>query len=141
MLSALISNAEFSTLAKHDWVDSGSLELVIDMHNRSDRQISDIEAIYIYTTKSWKFSQSGEECPHNDQESETLLRRHFLKVPVSRLSPGAWAQLRITGKRSLWSKFRGDERKVSYHVAGVIRLEILTSEGTFRERFQHRRRV
>jgi nucleoside 2-deoxyribosyltransferase len=131
-LSIFVKSA-VGSLATGNYRDTGKLDLVIDIHNRTDKKTPEVEAIYLYTGKGWTYSQSNEECPSTEAGIEDYSRRHFLKSPVTRLSAGTWAQLRLSGERVFWSKFKGDERKDSYQITGRILLEIVTAEGNFRE--------
>jgi hypothetical protein len=120
-------------LERTPYSDTALVELVFDIHNKTNRRSPDIEAIYIYTGKGWTFSQGGEECPFTSSDELTDGRRHFIRSPVPRLSPGAWAQINLRGKKDVWSKWLGDEQQTSYTTSGIAILELSTSEGTFRE--------
>lgn len=120
-------------LIKDAWSATGRVEIVIDMHNKTKKRTPEIEAIYYYTGSGWRFEQGAEECAFTKAELENYELRHFIKSPVGRLSPGAWAQLRITGKKRLWTKYGGDELQDSYRLTGSSLLEIATSEGNFRK--------
>lgn len=123
----------YGLLIKDAWSATGRVEIVIDMHNKTKKRTPELEAIYFYTGSGWRFEQGAEECASTKAELENYELRHFIKSPVGRLSPGAWAQLRITGKKRLWSKFDGDELQVNYRLTGSTLLEIATSEGNFRK--------
>lgn len=120
-------------LAKREWAYTGELELVIDVHNKTSQRSPEIEAAYFYTGIGWTFTQANDECPSTEANLPPFEKRHFLKFPVPRLSPGAWVQLRMSGRKTLWSKFRGDEAKDQYHLTGRTQIEIVTSEGNIRE--------
>jgi hypothetical protein len=120
-------------LKKNAWSAEAHAEFVFDIHNKSKRKSPDIEAIYLYTSSGWRFSQNGEECPSTATEESKGRIRHFVRSPVPRLSPGAWAQIKLNGRRSVWSKYSGEELKEKYTASGFIELELSTSEGTFVE--------
>lgn len=132
-LTFTVKSAIGTLIKDKDWRDRGSLELVFDIHNNSERKTPEIEAVYLYTAKNWKFSQSNEECPSTDTDLQDYERQHFLRIPVNRLSPGAWAQIKCIGERTMWMKYLGGERKEEYRLAGRVLLETVTSEGSFRE--------
>jgi hypothetical protein len=111
-----------------DWKATGELSLLIDLYNRSRKRSPEIEAIYLYTAKDWSFSQGGEACPVTIDPG-TGLRKAFVKPPIQRLSPGAWAQLKLAGERDFWYKWDGTERRDNYSSSGNIIVEIQTSEG------------
>lgn len=131
-----IRSANGTLLKREDWMDEGSLELVFDIHNQTERRTPEIEAIYIYTTRQWTFSQNGQECGFRDSGTEGLARQHLLSVPVVRLSQNAWSQIRAVGTKVLWSKYMAgaEERKDEYRIAGHIMLDIVTPEGNFSEK-------
>ncbi|RJG45463.1 hypothetical protein [Mesorhizobium sp. DCY119] len=131
--SVSVKSAEGS-LTKVSWADTGSIEIVIDIHNNTDKKSPEIEAIYLHTRKGWKFSQSQEECPSTDSNLEDYEKRNFVKASNNRLSPGGWAQIRVSGERTLWTNFGKKERKESYTIRGRVLLEIVTAEGTFQQK-------
>ena len=120
-------------LVKDEWYANVKVDIVIDINNNTQRRTPDIEAMYFYTGGGWSFEQGAEECPSTKSELQGLKLRHFIKSPVSRLSPGAWGQIKIRGTKQVWSKFKGDTVKDSYRLAGRSLLEIVTSEGNFRK--------
>jgi len=112
-----------------DWSSTGQLTLSIDLHNRSKKRSPEIEAIYIYTTNMWHFKQGGEICPVTKVGEGRRTHKTFIKPPIPRLSPGAWAQLSLSGSRQLWTKWSGEKRHDTYSHSGSIIMEIQTSEG------------
>jgi len=82
----------FGILIKDEYNAKGEVEIVIDIHNRTEKRTPEIEAIYFHTGDGWTFKQGGEECASTKSEIDNFKMRHFVKSPVPRLSPGAWAQ-------------------------------------------------
>ncbi|RVI00606.1 hypothetical protein CN205_32250 [Sinorhizobium meliloti] len=122
-------------LTKTEWKADAEVELVIDIHNRTDRRTPEIEAIYLNTGKGWAYSQNGEDCASTENPTDSKVMRHFLKAPITRLSPDGWAQLALKGRRRMWSKYTGkDDVKDKYPLKGYVNLDIVTSEGTFSEK-------
>lgn len=119
-------------LIKTKYQANSEVEFIFDISNKTKKKSPEIESIYLYTQDSWKFRQGGDDCPSSSTDKEGQLR-HFIKSPVTRLSPGAWAQIKIEGTKQVWSKWTGDELKTSYTHSGAIIIEIYTSEGTFKE--------
>ncbi len=120
-------------LSKTTYFDTAEVDFVFDIHNRTSKKSPEIEAIYLHTGKGWTFEQSKEECAKADSDVSKKQIRHFVKPPISRLSPGAWAQAKLVGKKVVGSKFKGDELKDSYSLSGYLIVEIITSEGSFSE--------
>jgi len=118
-------------LDKNTWRADAKIELRFDIHNKTQRRSPEIEAIYLYTTDQWQFTQDGVDCGHSMVEGKANIRRHFIKSPVPRLSPGAWAQVRVNGVKSVWNKWNGQELKEKYTLSGALKLELSTSEGNF----------
>ncbi|MGH1417642.1 MAG: nucleoside 2-deoxyribosyltransferase [Hyphomicrobiaceae bacterium] len=120
---------------EHDsWRTFAEVEIKLDIHNRSVRKSPEIEAIYFYTSNPWEFSINATDCASTEApfNGSTGLK-HFIKSPVNRLSPGAWAQLQLKGKKEVWNDFTGAEKKNDYRLKGIAKLEIVTSEGSFSE--------
>jgi hypothetical protein len=120
-------------LNQTEYADRGEITLLFDVHNRGTRRSPEIDAIYIYTSKGWTLTQDGENCPQTQSETDPSIIRHFVKSPISRLSPGAWAQVKIKGNKVFWSRYSGSERHDSYTAAGQLFFDISTSEGTYRD--------
>ncbi len=118
-------------LAKDDWRAVGEMDLELEIHNNGQSRSPEIEAIYFHTHKNWSFSQDSIDCSYNIGDKENT-KRHFLKAPVARLSPGAWAPIKMAGKKTYWNKFKGSELQEKYIAKGVVILEIVTSEGNFK---------
>src|SRR5690606_34273276 len=106
------------------------------LHNHTDRRTPEIEAVYLHTSKGWSLEQNGESCPYDDSGLGKGIIRHFVKAPVVRLSPGAWAQLVVKGEKTVWSKYgpNKEEPKGKYPLNGFVTVEIVTSEGSFAEK-------
>ena len=117
---------------KDDYTSNSHVEFVFDIHNKTSKKSPDIEAIYLYTKDKWIFTQESHECASAKTDHKNQLR-HFIKSPVPRLSPGAWAQIKVEGKRQVWTKWGGAELKEKYTHSGTLTLEIYTSEGAFKE--------
>jgi nucleoside 2-deoxyribosyltransferase len=110
--------------------DIGRIELTVELSNLTDRKSPEIEAIYLHTGPSWEFTQDGNECPTRlDKDSDIM--RTFLKPPVARLASGAWAQIKLHGEKTLWTKWSGKEQKGAYELSGFVKVEVTTSEGSF----------
>lgn len=121
-------------LISTEWSACAEIEFVFDIHNRTPHRSPEIEAIYIYTGAAWRFTQGDEECASTVASEDKQQIRHFIKSPVARLSTGAWAQLKIKGKKLVWLKHNGKELQEKYTMSGNISLEISTSEGNFKEK-------
>lgn len=119
-------------LAKTEYSAYATLDFTIDIRNLSDEKSPNIEAIYFQIGESWEISQDGVVCASNPSE-EKKKRKHFVKSPVARLMPGGWAQLKLSAKKRVWTKWEGEEYKDKYRFSGYVHLQIDTSGGTFVE--------
>jgi nucleoside 2-deoxyribosyltransferase len=118
-------------LNKSASIVEGGIEFKIDLTNESQQSSPEIEALYFYSTKRWKVTQDGRQCASIASDLVPFEQRHFLTLPVRRLGPGAWAQVKFTAKTILASAYRGEEIKESYKVTGRSLLRIATSDGNF----------
>ena len=125
----------YGDLVKTDYSAEAVIEFTFDIHNRTDQRSPDIEAMYLYTAKGWRLEQGGENCPNTQAANDSPRLRHFVKPPITKLSKGAWAQVNVTARKGVWSKWEGKELKEKYTFRGKVYLEICTSEGNFTEQF------
>lgn len=125
----------FIYLSKSDYYAHAVIDAVFDLHNTTIISSPEIGAIYIYTGPGWEFRQGDEVCPSTSSDVPKYRKRHFIRPPVSKLLPGGWAQLKVNGKKRVWSKFDGDEILEKYPLKGVINVLAATSEGKFSENF------
>ncbi len=116
-------------LDKSEYSHKGSFDLTVDLKNDSSRRSPELEAIYIRTTSDWVLSVNGNDCPSNPDETGNL-KRNLITPSLRRLSPKAFSQEKVHFKKTLWSKFSGEEQKNEYVSKGMLTIEIATSEGT-----------
>lgn len=122
----------FAYFARSKHSDTAKLTLTFDIFNKSNKKSPEITAVYLETSESWRMSQEDKLCPSTKSTQDELFIRHFITPPLRRLAPDAWAQIKVTGERTLWSSFNfGEERKDKYPLAGRIVLTVSTDEGNF----------
>lgn len=126
-------NSAIGDLETSKYFDTALADLVFDISNKSKRKSPDIEAIYLYTGQGWEFTQDGRHCPSTTVDDNPEMLRHFIVSPVPRLSPGAWAQIKLAGRKQIWARWTGEEQQNSYRSSGRVILELSTSEGIFQE--------
>lgn len=114
-----------------DQVDIAKVDLVVDLHNPTDRVSPDIDAIYLHSKPDWTYTQDEKDCPKRLLNDGTNVVRHFVRSPVTRLAPGAWAQIRLHGEKTLWTKWSGVERQEQYKIVGRLRLEVSTASASY----------
>jgi hypothetical protein len=120
-----------SKLEKTKHEAKGSVEFTIDLTNDTSIASPDIEVLYFYSTKRWSVRHDGKPCASTESDLPSFERRHFLTLPVRRLAPGGWAQIKFYAERILAFAWRGEELKDVYNVAGRSLLRIVTSDGNF----------
>lgn len=130
------ASAHGGTLKMTDYVRSGVFELVIDIHNRTEKRSPEIDAVYLYTTDKWTIKQNGRSCGHTKSERADITKRHILETPSKRLASGAWTQLRCQLEADFWRKWwdENSQPKDHYQIGGYMFIEISTSEGVFPRR-------
>ncbi len=126
-VDGLLERTEYNAKAR--------VEFVFDIQNRSSKKSPEIESMYLRTGKGWVFEHEGNECPSGPADDKSSQIRHFVKSPVPRMSSGAWAQIKLVGRKKVWDKWSGDELKDSYNLSGFTYLDIFTSEGNFTTQF------
>jgi nucleoside 2-deoxyribosyltransferase len=125
-----LSNA-YGNLEKSKYFAKGEIDFKVDLHNDTGVASSEIEAIYFYSTKSWKLSQDGKECPYTDSDIPDFEKRHFINSPVRRLQKNSWAQLKFSASKILATAKEGEELKDKYRVTGRSILRLVTPDGNF----------
>jgi hypothetical protein len=119
-------------LKDNNWQVSAEIQVAIDLHNRTKRKSPDIESIYVHSRPDWKIYQGTDLCPFTASEIKKNGIKHFIRPPLPRLSPGAWAQLKLTMKREIWNKYAGTgDKPDEYNAKGNLSIEVYTSEGSF----------
>lgn len=124
-------NPPYGNLTRTKYSATGEVSVKIDLLNESDRNSPDIDSIYFYSSSGWILFQDGKECPSTKSDMKGFDKRHFLTPPVSRLSRGAWAQIKFESNKVLATTFDGEQLKESYKVSGRSVVRIVTSEGNF----------
>jgi hypothetical protein len=120
-------------LIKTAWSATADINIDIDLQFTSAGKSPEIEAIYLHTGPKWKYLQDGNSCASQKSAIADYSEMHFIRSPVTRLSSGAWAPLKLNGSKILATSFGGKELKDSYKLAGRTLLEIVTSSGNFRK--------
>lgn len=123
----------YGELIKTSWDAKAVVDLVFDIHNKTTKKSPDIEAIYIHTSKPWKLKYENGECPSEAVHDTPDTVRHFVRSPVPRVSPGAWTQIKVESSKEVWNKWSGEELQDAYTINGYLVLEIVTTEGSFKE--------
>jgi nucleoside 2-deoxyribosyltransferase len=118
-------------LEKTKYYATASVSIRFDMQNSTQSTSPDIDAIYFYTGNGWSFSQDQFECPTSDSDLPDFKIRHFIKSPVQRLNREGWAPIKITGRKTVGTAFRGETLLDSYDLSGRALVRIRTSKGDF----------
>ena len=108
----------------------------LDLKNPTDSRSPEIENAYFYTSNKWKLHQRNVECPSILTEENGRVRlKHFVHLPISRLSPGAWAQIDLVGEKLVWESWTGKVELQTFESSGFVTIEIHTSQGKINQQF------
>jgi nucleoside 2-deoxyribosyltransferase len=121
-------------LEKTKYYATAVVTINIDMHNYTKNASPDIEAIYFYTGRNWKFEQDQKECRRAKSDLPDFQDRHFIKSPVQRISQDGWAPIRIIGKKIVATAFKGEILEDSYRLTGYALIKIKTAKGDVESR-------
>jgi nucleoside 2-deoxyribosyltransferase len=127
-------NRTWGLLEKNDWRASAKVDLVFDLNNDTTVPSPEIEAIYFEAGRGWTFTQDGQECAARQSEVAKDWSSYFIRTPVRRLQAKSWAQIKITGERTLETIYGTDKNVVfkdRYKIAGRATVRVVTTEGTF----------
>ena len=122
-----------SILEKGEWRAVGKVDLHFDLNNKTTGPSPEIEAIYFYTGPAWTYNQDGQDCLSTKSDIVDFESRHFIRPPVRRLQPGAWAQIKLSGQKTLGWALDSDKTKLKdkYRVSGRSLVRVTTSDGNF----------
>jgi hypothetical protein len=128
-------NRSEAVLRKDEWMAIADIDLMFDLNNETTVPSPEIEAIYFHTGRGWTFTQDGQNCASRQVEGNKNAISHFIRAPVRRLQAKSWAEIKITGKKTLEHKFGAANKSVvfadKYKVGGRATVQIVTSEGVF----------
>jgi nucleoside 2-deoxyribosyltransferase len=128
-------NKTFGLLEKNDWEANAKIDLIFDLNNETTVPSPEIEAIYFDTGRGWKFAQDGQECAARQSEGDKNTISHFIRSPVRRLQAKSWAEIKITGEKTLETKYGRKQKDVvfqdKYRVAGRAKVRVVTTDGEF----------
>lgn len=118
-------------LTKTRYHATAVIEVYLDLHNKTNNVSSNIDAIYFYTGKGWRYKQDGQDCAQTKADFEDYALRHLIRSPVPRLSKGGWAQVKLVGEKIMGYSYEGKELKDSYKLTGRSVVRIVTSKETY----------
>lgn len=128
-------------LEKNNYIATANVDFVFDIRNNTDIKSPAVEYIYLITGLGWRFKQDGTECPSDAIPDQKNKIRHFVKSPITRMAPGTWAQIKLSGRKIVGNKYAGEELKDEYKLAGYTELLIYTTEGNFTNQYDVNVRV
>jgi hypothetical protein len=122
------SSASLETSA--NWAEC-SVWFTFDFFNDSSKPSAEIDAVYLYSGNDWSLKLSDKECPVIKSDVAPYSHRCFITPPVSRLQSNSWAQMSLSGKRIVATKWHGDEIRDNYRINGTVLLRLMTNNGIF----------
>lgn len=128
-LTVKVVQPRYGTLVLSTYMAKGEVTFKIEISNQTDRSIH-LDAIYFYTGLGWAFTQDGAQCPYRiEKVDQHPMTNHFLKPPLQRLAPNAWTRVTIEGRKTLATRFNGEDLKRDYRLKGVALLRLQTDSG------------
>ncbi|MGJ0534443.1 hypothetical protein [Methylocystis sp.] len=118
-------------LEKTKFRAEAKISIKLDIRNNTNISSPNIDAIYFYTGGGWKFKQDGHDCAATKAEFEGYSLRHMLKVPLSRVPKGGWAQIKLEGEKTMAATWEGRELKDSYKLTGKALVRVMTENDTY----------
>lgn len=117
-------------LKKNSFSATGIVTFKIDLLNEENFTSKEIHSINFYSTKGWRLTQDGKECPSTESDIIDFKKRHLISTPVSKLSSNGWAQLKFEATKTLEFFFGEKKPKSSYPINGFAILRIITESET-----------
>lgn len=106
------------------------LDFKIDIENTSDKISTEIQGIYLHSTKEWNISQEGKKVPNRKSDIKPFSYKYQLSIENPKLPKKGWTQLNLNLKRILAYAYDGDIIRENYTIKGELLLEIATDKGT-----------
>lgn len=106
------------------------LNFKIDIENTSDKISTEIQGIYLHSTKEWNISQEGKKVPNRKSDIKPFSYKYQLTIENPKLPKKGWTQLNLNLKRILAYAYDGEEIRENYTIKGELLLEIATDRGT-----------
>lgn len=105
------------------------LDFKIDIENTSDKISTEIQGIYLHSTKEWNISQAGKKVPNRKSEIKPFSFKYQISIENPKIPKKGWSQLNLNLKRILAYAYDGDVIRESYSIKGDLLLEIATDKG------------
>lgn len=119
--------AKVSTLHRSEYRAIADIDFAIDLKPTISGASPEIENAYFYSGQGWALFQNSDECSQQKADISEFMVQHFLSVPVKRVRN--WVQIKFKAKKTIASKYKGDELKSVYTIGGRAMLRLCTSEG------------
>ncbi|CAI9677522.1 hypothetical protein [Elizabethkingia anophelis] len=107
------------------------LNFKIDIENVSDKISTEVQGIYLHSTKEWNIAQEGKKLPNKKSDIKPFSYKYQLNIENPKLPKKGWTQLNLNLKRLLAYAYDGDIIRDSYTIKGELLLEIATDKGTY----------
>lgn len=106
------------------------LDFKIDIENISDKISTEIQGIYLHSTKEWNISQEGKKVPNRKSDIKPFSYKYQLTIENPKLPKKGWTQINLDLKRILAYAYDGEVIRENYTIKGELLLEIATDRGT-----------
>jgi hypothetical protein len=123
-------------LTKTKYFADVEVVFTFDFYNNSNHNTEDIDALYFYSGDGWKFTQDDQECLSTRSDKDGFKLRHMIRMPVRRIERnGGWAQIKLKGKKTIASTFKGQKLVDKYRLTGPAMVKIVMRENVLDYRF------
>jgi len=107
-----------------------TINLIIDIENKSNKVSPEIQAIYFYSTKMWTIKQHGKKLPYKKSDLKPYNYKYQLSIDFSKIPKKGWSQVELNTCRIIANSWEEDI-KDSYRIQGNVFIEIATDKGNF----------
>jgi nucleoside 2-deoxyribosyltransferase len=124
-------------LIKTKYSATANVEIVFDLHNRTDHSSPEVEAIYFYTGDRWEFTSDARKCASTTSDHPGFKQRHLITPQFRQLARnGGWSQIRLQGNKVLGYTWKGDKLLEKYTLTGRSLLRLITHDKPFDYEFK-----
>ncbi|MAT58516.1 MAG: hypothetical protein CMF23_11150 [Ignavibacteriae bacterium] len=117
---------------RNEYSDTAIVNFRIELHNLSDKPITNLHSLFVYTGNDWTIFFDDKKCKSTDSDIQPYNYRHILKPDFSVLPAKDWLPIDITMKKIVYSNWKKEAKKDSYDIAGMLRVDVHTDKNFFK---------
>lgn len=111
--------------------DTAVVNLSVELHNISEKPITDIHSLFMYSGKGWHVVFDEKKCKTTDSDITPFSTRHIIKPDFNLVPPKDWLPIDITMKKVMAADWRDEERKDKYDLDGLLRFVVHIDKNSF----------